>query len=330
VVDRVRIGILGAARIAPAALVRPARQVAGAEVVAVAARDRARAEKFAAKHGIAHVASSYEELVADPGVDAVYNPLPNGLHGRWTLAALEAGKHVLCEKPFTANVAEARLVAASAGQSGRVVMEAFHYRYHPLFDRVLAIIRSGEIGEVKRIETWVCFPLPMFRDIRYQLELAGGATMDAGCYAIHMLRHLAGSEPTVTGASAKLQRPGVDRMLEADVTLGEGGTGRFTCSMWSRHLLHVAARVEGTKGRLSVLNPTQPKLYHRLSVHTPTGHRVEHSVRRATYDYQLEAFVRAVTDGAPLITDPADAVANMAVVDAAYVAAGLEPRQPTR
>src|ERR1700694_5906392 len=122
----IRIGVLGAARIAPAAIIRPARRVPDAEVVAVAARDRDRATSFAAKHAIPRVVASYDELVNDPDIDAVYNPLPNGLHGRWTIAALKAGKHVLCEKPFTANADEARSVAeADNGNPGLVVMEAF-------------------------------------------------------------------------------------------------------------------------------------------------------------------------------------------------------------
>src|SRR5215510_12427319 len=126
--DVIRIGVLGAAQIAPAALIGPAMDNAEVVVAAVAARDVSRAQAFAAKHGIPRVHDSYEALIADPDVDAVYNPLPNGLHGRWTRAALEAGKHVLCEKPFTANAVEAREIAASAAASNRVVMEAFHYR----------------------------------------------------------------------------------------------------------------------------------------------------------------------------------------------------------
>src|SRR3954453_3465142 len=127
-----RIGILGAARIAPAALIKPARRVDEVEVAAVAARDRVKAERFASKHGIPTVHDSYESLLDDPTIDAIYNPLPNGLHGRWTIAALEAGKHVLCEKPFTANADEAEQVAEVEAATGLVAMEAFHYRYHPL------------------------------------------------------------------------------------------------------------------------------------------------------------------------------------------------------
>ena len=152
--DAVRIGALGAARITPAALTKPAASLDDVEVVAVAARDRSRAQTFASKHGIATVHDSYDALLADAQVEAVYNPLPNGLHGRWTIAALAAGKHVLCEKPFTANAAEAEQVAvAAAAAPGLVCMEAFHYRYHPLVERLLDIIASGEIGDVRRVET---------------------------------------------------------------------------------------------------------------------------------------------------------------------------------
>jgi predicted dehydrogenase len=324
----VRIGVLGAARIAPAALVRPARAVADAEVVVVAARQRPRAEEFAAKHGVPRVADSYDDVVHDPGIDAVYNPLPNGLHGRWTRAALEAGKHVLCEKPFTANASEARAVIA-ATPPGVVVMEAFHYRYHPVFARARDLIDQGAIGTVERVETWMCFPLPMFGDIRYQLDLAGGATMDAGCYAIHMARHLAGSEPEVVSATAKLRTPGVDRAMEAELRFAGGCTGRVTCSMWSSRLLHVSFRVKGTDGVLRVLNPSGPNIYHRLTVRGRSGRRVEHLSRRPTYEFQLEAFCRAVAGGPPPITGPEDAVANMEVIDAVYRAAGMEPRSPT-
>jgi predicted dehydrogenase len=324
----IRIGVLGAARIAPAAIIRPARNVAGAEVVAVAARDRDKASAFAVKHHIPRVVGSYEELVEDPEIDAVYNPLPNGLHGRWTKAALAAGKHVLCEKPFTANASEARDVAAAV-PAGAVVMEAFHYRYHPVFMRARQLLDEGAVGAVQKIETWLCFPLPMFKDIRYQLDLAGGATMDAGCYTIHMARHLVGSEPEVVAARAALRSPGVDRAMQAELRFATGATGRVTCSMWSRRLLHLGFRVTGDAGELRVFNPMGPNLYHRLSLRGRAGRSVEHLSRRPTYDFQLEAFCRAVAGGEPPITGVADAIANMEVIDAVYRHAGLEPRSPT-
>ena len=175
----VRIGILGAARIAPMALIKPARGNAEVVVAAVAARDVSRAQAFAAKHGIARVHDSYEALIADPDLDAVYNPLPNGLHGRWTRAALAAGKHVLCEKPFTANAAEAREIAELAAKSDRVVMEAFHYRYHP-FDfarrgnHCLGGAGQAGAGGGGRV-------LPAAEVLRHPLQLLPCRWRDNGC-----------------------------------------------------------------------------------------------------------------------------------------------------
>ena len=160
-------------------------------MVAVAARDPARAEKFARKHKIPKVHATYDDVIADPDVEAIYNPLPNALHAEWTLKAIEAGKHVLCEKPFTSNAAEAEEVAAADG-SGLVVMEAFHYRYHPLAQRMHDVVAGGELGTLERVETTMCIPLPMFKDIRYRYDLAGGATMDVGSYTVHQLRLLGG------------------------------------------------------------------------------------------------------------------------------------------
>jgi len=332
--EPLRIGTLGAARITPTALIRPARRIPEVEVVAVAARDRERAETFARKHTIPTVHGSYDELIADPNVDAIYNPLPNGLHGRWTLAALKAGKPVLCEKPLTANADEAEQVAAAARDTGLVVMEAFHYRYHPLTDRVLEIIR-GELGPVRRVETRMCIPLPSRKDIRYQLNLAGGAVMDVGCYAIHQARTLAGAEPEVVSARAKCISPGVDRWLRADLQFPDDCTGSFECALWSRRLLSLGARVEGERGTLTVFNLTGPQYFHRVVVRTrdpATGAETKRRERvkgEHTYWYQLNAFVAAVREGAPYPTNPADAVANMRVMDASYRAAGLEPRQPS-
>ncbi len=327
--EHVRIGILGAARIAPRAVINPAKDNPDVVVTAVAARDASRAQAFAAKHNIARVHDDYAKLIADPGVDAIYNPLPNGLHGKWTRAALEAGKHVLCEKPFTANAAEAREIAELAAASDRVVMEAFHYRYHPLALRIEEIIASGELGTLQRVEATLCFPLPMFSDIRYNYALAGGATMDAGCYTVHMVRIFGGSTPEVVSAQAKLHGPEIDRAMTAELRFAGGHTGRIRCSMWSRRLLDISAKVVGDRGELNVLNPAVPQLFHRLSVRTANENRVERFGRRASYAYQLDAFAAAVLRGAPFPTTPEDAIENMTVIDAIYRKAGLPLRQPS-
>lgn len=298
-------------------------------MAAVAARDVSRARAFAAKHDIARVHDSYDALLADPELDAIYNPLPNGLHGKWTRAALAAGKHVLCEKPFTANAAEAREIAALSAQSDRVVMEAFHYRYHPMALRIEEIIASGELGKLKRVEAALCFPLPKFSDIRYNYSLAGGALMDAGCYAVHMVRTFGGSTPEVVSAQAKLRDSQVDRAMTAELRFAEGHTGRIRCSMWSPCLLDFRAHVVGDQGELRALNPVMPQTYHRLSVRSAAGKRVERFPRRATYAYQLDAFVAAVQRREPVKTTPEDAIENMTVIDAIYRAAGLPLRKPS-
>jgi predicted dehydrogenase len=324
-----RIGVLGAARIAPSALIKPAKDNAEVVVAAVAARDGSRARAFAAKHGIARVHESYQALIADPDLDAVYNPLPNGLHGKWTRAALAAGKHVLCEKPFTANAAEAREIADLAAKSDRVVMEAFHYRYHPLALRTEQIIASGELGKLERVEAALCFPLPKFSDIRYNYSLAGGAMMDAGCYAVHMARTFGGSTPEVVSAQAKLRDPQVDRAMTAELRFAEGHTGRVRCSMWSSRLLEITAHVVGDRGEVRLFNPVTPQFFHRLSIRSPDGKRVERFPRRPSYAYQLDAFAGAVLRGEPVKTTPTDAIENMTVIDAIYRAAGLPLRQPS-
>jgi predicted dehydrogenase len=329
-VDTLRIATLGAAKITPAALIKPAREAPGVEVAAVAARDPARARGFASKHGIPKVHVSYEDLLADPAVDAVYNPLPNGLHGKWTMAALSAGKHVLCEKPFTANATEAAEVAAAAEASGLVVMEAFHWRYHPLAQRLIDVVSSGQLGTIRRIDAWVCFPLPFKRDIRYRFDLAGGATMDAGCYAINIVRTLAGAEPTVANAVAKRRLPDIDRAMRAELSFADGRTAGATCSMWSAQLLRVAVRVTGEAGRVDALNPIAPQVWNRLTVRTGGTRTTERVRGPSTYSMQLRAFEAAVRDGAEFPSTPDDAVANMRVIDDVYRAAGLPVRQPSR
>lgn len=324
--ETARIGILGAAKIVPAALIKPAQQVAEITATAIAARDITRAQAFAKKHQIPHVFASYDELLNDPAIDAVYIPLPNSLHGRWTIRALEAGKHVLCEKPFASNAVEAERMAQAGQQSGRVLMEAFHYRYHPLAARMKEIVSSGELGTLRRIEASLCFPLFSRNDIRYNLALGGGATMDAGAYPINLLRFLSGEEPEVVQATAKLASPGIDRRMDADLRFPSGITGHIRASLFSSDLLRISTRIIGDQGHMSVMNYVAPQAYHRLTVKTGRRHRTEHLAGDASYTYQLRAFARAINEGTPVLTNANDAIANMRVIDAIYRKAGLQPR----
>ena len=325
-----RIGILGAARIAPVALIKPARRTGRATVAAVAARDPERAAAFARKHGIPRVLDSYDDLVDDPD-DRRRSTTPSrtASTGSGRSPRSRPGKHVLCEKPFTANADEARAVAeADNAHPGLVVMEAFHYQYHPLAKRVVEIVRSGELGNIESID--VAFSAPLWKkgDIRYQLDLAGGATMDMGCYPVSLLRLLAPG-PRVTSADAKLSSPGVDRAMDARFSLPDGGSAHVGCSMFSTSILRLHAEVTGDDGKLSVFNPFAPQHGHRLKVTTASGTRKERFSRKATYDYQLEAFAAAVEDGASFPTTSADAIRTMELIDSIYTAAGLPLRQPT-
>jgi len=299
--------------------------VADADVVAVAARDEGRARRYARKHGIPRVHATYEALLADPDIDAVYVPLPNSLHHPWTLKALAAGKHVLCEKPSASNAAEAAEMVAAAQAADRVLVEAFHWRYHAMAERMIELVRGGEIGAVRHIDAAFCIPLPVFSDIRYRRDLAGGALMDVGSYTVSMLRHLSGEEPEVVSATSLQRSEGVDRRTEAEVRFPSGATGRLTASMWSRTLLKASVKIVGGAGEIRALNPIAPQIgYRRLVVRTSAGTRAEKVGGEGTYTRQLRAFVGRVRGGAPLPTEGDDIVRNMAVIDAIYAAAGVE------
>lgn len=325
---KIRIGILGAAGIAPEALIDPARSVDEVEIVAVAARDHERGVAFAAEHGIPVVHDSYEALLADPDIDLVYNPTPNGLHGKWTVAAVEAGKHVLCEKPFTANGDEARSVAAAIAATDRIVIEAFHYRYHPLIARALEITRSGELGALVSVEAGFGGKGRPLDDIRWSLPLAGGALMDVGCYPVHLVRSLVGAEPTVTAARADLGETGVDADMDIDLAFPGGVTGRVRTSMKSP-MQYIYATVTGENGVLEIENPFIPMKGNSLTVRVGSNERVEKLTTEPSYLFQLRSVADVLLRGAPILTDVPDAIGNMDVIDAAYRAAGLSVHSPT-
>jgi predicted dehydrogenase len=280
---------------------------------------------------VERVLGSYADVVTAPDVEAVYDPLPNALHGTWNLAAIEAGRHVLSEKPFAANAEEGEEVAAAARRRGVLVVEGFHYLHHPVTRRLHELLASGELGELVHVETALEIADPGPEDPRWSLALAGGATMDLGCYSLHAQRVLApwaGGEPELVGARAgeRAGAPGVDEWLEARLRFPSGATGVARCHMASDRRA-MTYRVVGSRGEALVTNFVEPHLDDRLLLRTPAGEHVEHHGRRSSYTYQLEAFARAVREGAPFPVDLDDAVANMRLIDACYVAAGLGPRR---
>ena len=327
--EPLRIGVLGAARIAEIAMVDPARTT-GHRLVAVAARDRSRARDFAGRHGVERVLDSYADVVADPEVEAVYNPLANGLHGPWNLAAIRAGKHVLTEKPSASNAEEAREVRDAARAAGVVFMEGFHYLYHPVTRRLHELLDSGELGELRAVETEMVMPPPDDTDPRWSYELAGGALMDVGCYAVHALRMLApwaGGAPRLVAARGgeRPDHPKVDEWLDADWEFPGGVTGTLRCGMHAPEV-RFTCRLTGSRGSAFAHNFAVPHLDDRITVTTAAGERVEELGRRTSYTYQLEAFTAHLREGAPLPTGADDAVETMRLIDDCYRAAGFTPR----
>ncbi len=326
-----RIGVLGASRIAEQAIVGPAAEL-GHRLVAVAARDRSRAEAFAEKYGVERVVDDYQAVIDDAEVDVVYNPLANSLHAPWNLAAIAAGKPVLSEKPFARDESEATRVAEAADAANVPVLEGFHYFFHPVTRRAFELAGDGTLGEVTRVEVHMAMPAPGDDDPRWSLDLAGGALMDLGCYGLHVMRSLGrlampgiGGPPSITSARAEQRTPGVDARCDVDLEFPGGATGLATHSMLAEDF-SFTLRIVGTAGDALVHDFIKPNTDDRVTVTTAGGSTVEHHGTRASYTYQLEAFAAHVEHGAALPFGTADAVANMALVDAAYRAAGLQPR----
>jgi predicted dehydrogenase len=320
-----RFGILGAARIAPDALIKAAQNVTDADVLAIAARDPKRAREFAGEHHIPRVLATYEALVNDPELDVIYNPLPNSLHCEWTIAALRAGKHVLCEKPLASNAAEAERMTQAAQESGNILGEAFHYRYHPLADRIRAILSDGTLGRLDHLEGIFSVPIPE-TNIRFDWNLAGGATMDLGCYPLHMIRYFSGLAPRVVRAKAETGPRNIDIAMDVDLELPGGATAKMICAMKKDSMLMASFSARGERGELRVINPIAPHRGHQLTIKTASGDKNETVPGDSTFTHQLRAFVGAVRGESKFPTDGAEGIINMRLIDDVYRAAGLPPR----
>lgn len=324
-----RIGILGASKIAPVAMIAPSKENADVSVVAIAARDPARARAFAETHGIQTAHDNYAALIADPQIDLVYNSLPPKHHLEWTVAALQAGKHVLLEKPSGMNADDARTMVRTAEETGRRLIEAFHYRYHPLFTRVLEIVHT-EIGAVRSAEA--VFEVPIAKapgEIRYDAGLGGGALMDLGCYPLQWLRNVAGSEPEIVAASQSLDSDGADLSTRATLRFAGDFQASLQCSMQPASGQPMASlKVLGSAGEMTVLNPLAPQFGHLLTWRRDSEpERQETFPQRATYDFQLDAVVGALASGQPLPTEGDDIVATMRAIDAIRHAAQGKPKR---
>ncbi|MEZ5377666.1 MAG: Gfo/Idh/MocA family oxidoreductase [Acidimicrobiales bacterium] len=326
-----RIGVLGAARISPPALFIPARDTDDVVVVAIAARDRSRAQAQADEFGIERVYDTYEEVLADPEVDAIYNPLPVNAHLPWGVKALEAGKHLLQEKPLTSNAADARTLVAAGERAGLVMMEAFHWRYHPLAARLRELLDAGVVGEISSVSGSFTVRIDPSDDVRHAYELSGGALMDLGCYPAQWLRFVVGAEPRVVSATMVEGRPNTDIITDIellwDATDDRGSiTGAIHTAMDDTATAGAELEVIGSKGRLHINNPIAPHNGHLLTVDVEGDQHTEVVDGLTTYHHQLHAYRDAIRHGSPIPTGGQDAIANMELIDAAYLAAGFPLR----
>jgi len=321
-----RIGILGAAGIAPAAVIRPAARRSDVEVVAVASRREDSARQFAERHGIRRFYADYSRMLGDSEVDLVYNALPPSEHAKWSIAALEAGKHVLCEKPFAMNAEEAARMTEAAQLSGCRLSEAFHDRYHPLSAELDGVKASGVLGEITELRADFSASIPFNpASLRHDPRLGGGSLMDLGRYPVHWVRAFMGEEPSVVGATATLNPLGADLSVNADLQFPSGATAVVTSAMVEQPHLNSSLEVTGTEGHLHVNNMVFPSRGHSITLTTEGLDRTWTVGGRETYDHQLEAVVAALQTGRQLPTEGSDCLSNMAVIDEIYRAAGLRP-----
>lgn len=325
-----RWGILSTADIGRTKVVPAMQRAARTRIVAVASRDVERGREYAKQLSIPKVHASYEELLADPEVDAVYIPMPNNLHAEWAMAAARAKKHVLCEKPLAMNAAEAARIVAVAEQEGVVLAEAFMYRLHPSWQKVREIVASGRIGRLSAVQSWFGYYNDDSANIRNIVESGGGALYDVGCYCVNLSRMLFDGEPhRVIGSVVRDPALGVD-VLTSGLLEFDQGTATFMCS--TRTETDQRVHIYGTKGRITIgipfnIPPDRPtEIYVTAGGNPPVEPATETIKFEAAdpYTVQAEFFAAAVLDGTPMPFPPSDAIANMRVIDLLFETAATD------
>jgi predicted dehydrogenase len=320
--DALRVGLLSTANI-NAQILHGASETDRVEIVAVGSRDGARAQAYAAEHGIGRAHGSYDALLADDGVDAVYIGLPNGMHHAWTLRALEAGKHVLVEKPYTRHADEVAAAFDAAETAGLVVMEAFMYRHHPQTAAVRDLVVGGAIGRLQAVKTTFTFPLEDLTNVRAVPELDGGALMDVGCYCISAIRLLAGEPERVSGEQV-VGSTGVDMAFHGTLRCADDVVGQFEASFRSPRRQRV--EVVGEEGVLTVAAPFRidwggPMRLARWDGDTLVDPEVVEAPAGNSYRLELDNLADAAQGRAPQLLGREDALGQARVIEALYRAA---------
>jgi predicted dehydrogenase len=326
---KLKIGVLGAARITEMGIVAPAREL-GCELYSIAARNPEVAKAFSRKNGFSRYHCTYEELINDPDIDIIYNPLPNGLHGPWNILAMEHGKHVLTEKPFSSNAEEAYRICEVAKKKGTFLMEGIHYSFHPVTRRMYTLLKSGIIGELSKVDIIMIMPEAPQDDPRWLLELAGGALMDLGCYALHIFGRLApwgGGAPNITEAYAHERQghSGVDEKTDIVVAYPNGMAGYAHCDMTGNHI-EFTLKFTGSKGSIFAKNFLHPHLDDRIVVDTETLKTTEYLGKTYTYTHQLAKFLDCLQNKSPSPVSLKESIATMELIDKCYRVAGMHRR----
>lgn len=325
---RLRWGILSTAAIGRRKVIPAIQRGERSEVVAIASRNAALGQQVADELGIPSAHGTYEALLADPEVEAVYIPLPNHLHGPWTIAAARAGKHVLCEKPLALTAREAEEMIEACDREGVRLMEAFMYRLHPSWVAVRDLVASGRIGRLQAVQSWFSYYNDDPANIRNIPESGGGALYDIGCYCVNLSRMLFGAEPTRVDGTVVRDATGTDVLTAGTLAFGDG-LASFACSTRAEDDQRV--EIYGTEGRISIgipfnIPPDRPTTVRLVSGgDPPVAPNVELLSFDAADPYTIEAdaFASAILDGHAVPVPPDDAVANLRVIERLF--AGSPP-----
>ncbi len=320
--QKVRWGVLSTADIGTGQVIPAMQEGTYCEIAAIASRSPEKARAAAAQLGIPKAYGSYEELLADPEIDAIYNPLPNHLHVPWSIKALQAGKHVLCEKPIALTSAEAQTLVDVARQYPHLkVMEAFMYRFHPQWQRARQLVLEGDIGELLTIQSFFSYNEVDPNNIRNRVDVGGGGMLDIGCYTVSLARFIFGAEPNrVFGTVEYDPQLKIDCLASAILDFGRG-TSTFTCA--TQLVPYQRVNIFGTTGRVEIEIPFNAPANQPCKIWYQHGDETEEIQVEASNQYTLQgdAFSQAVLNNTGVPTPIEDAVANMKVIEAVFQSA---------
>jgi xylose dehydrogenase (NAD/NADP) len=314
---KVRWGILSTANIARVAVIPAIQSSKNGVVAAVASREEQKGAEFASRCGIPRSYGSYEALLANPDIDAVYIPLPNSLHYEWTIKSARAGKHILCEKPLALNAVQCQEMDAAARECGVILMEAFMYRFHPRTEKVIEMVRAGTLGSLRMIQSSFTFKVNRPENIRLNSDLGGGSLMDVGCYCVNVCRALAGEEPVDAQASAVWTSSGVDGQMIGSMRFANGLMAQFDCALtMARREFFIAA---GIDGYLNVPKAFLPGKVDSTIHEFQDGKEIKHQYSGCDeYQLMVEHFAECVLEHKPPRYSPVEAAANMRVIESLY------------